>query len=222
MKFSRHISLILNGFMVLAFSLPVPQQAWADNVDDLLFAARFNAPDDLQELLDQGLSPNTREKQRGETLLMLAVREKANKVVAHLLKNPKTDIEAKAKNGDTALMLACFIGNMPAIELLLKAGAEVNQPGWAPLHYAAANGNPKLVHRLLEESAYIDAESPNKTTPLMMAVRSGKYDAAALLIQEGADVSLRNDAGYNASDFAKESGREDLVSLFSPPVSSAR
>ena len=207
--------------MALAISLSVPQPAFADNVDDLLFAARFNAPDDLQELLDQGLSPNTRETQRGETLLMLAVREKSNKVVTHLLHNPKTDIEAKAKNGDTALMLACFIGNMPAVELLLKAGAEVNKPGWAPLHYAAANGNPKLVRLMLEESAYIDAESPNKTTPLMMAVRSGKYDAAALLIREGADVSLRNDAGYRAVDFANESGRDDLISLFAAPVSGA-
>jgi len=187
--------------------------AAADTYEDLLFATRFNDAETVQTLLLQGTNVNTAEQQRGETLLMIAIREKSGKVVDLLLKQPQLQLEMHAKNGDTALMIASFLGDLELVQKLVNAGAEVNQPGWAALHYAAANGNTDLIDFLLSESAYIDAESPNKTTPLMMAVRFGKYDAANLLIEQGADITLKNDQGATALDFAMGVERNDLIEL---------
>ena len=111
-------------------------------------------------------------------------------------------------------MIASFLGNSVVVKKMIAAGAEVNRPGWAPVHYAAASGNVETLNILLDNAAYIDSESPNKTTPLMLALRSGKYDTAKALIDAGADIHLRNDAGMTASDFAKETERNDLISLF--------
>ena len=44
-----------------------------------------------------------------------------------------------------------------------------------------------MMRLLLEESAYIDATSPNGTTPLMMAARYGSPEAVKLLLEEGAE-----------------------------------
>jgi hypothetical protein len=46
-----------------------------------------------------------------------------------------------------------------------------------------------------------------------MATRFGKLDAARLLIGEGADLTLKNDLGMTAFDFAKESQHGDLMEL---------
>ena len=66
---------------------------------------------------------------------------------------------------------------------------------------------------LLEESAYIDAESPNGTTPLMMAARYGNGKAVQLLINEGADLHLKNHLGLSAIDFAVTGQRPDAIQL---------
>lgn len=51
------------------------------------------------------------------------------------------------------------------MKALLDHGAKVNKDGWSPLHYAAANGNEKIVKMLLDKDAFVDAVSPNATTP---------------------------------------------------------
>ena len=56
---------------------------------------------------------------------------------------------------------------------------------------------------LLENHAYIDAESPNGTTPLMMAAHYGTPAAVKLLLEAGADPTLKNQLGLTAIDFAR-------------------
>jgi uncharacterized protein len=66
---------------------------------------------------------------------------------------------------------------------------------------------------LIENSAYIDAESPNGTTPLMMAAMYGTPEAVKLLIEEGADVQLKNAQGLTALQFAQRADRANSVEL---------
>ena len=70
-----------------------------------------------------------------------------------------------------------------------------------------------IIDLLLEHSAYIDAESPNGTTPLMMAARYGNTGTVKLLIDAGADVTLRNQQGLSARDFARTAERQDVADL---------
>lgn len=202
---------VLLGLGVLPLLALLPARARANSYVDFFRAVKIDHVDKVRNLLQRGFDPNTIDEARGETGMMMALREDAMNVFRLLLAAPEVDIEAKAYNGDTALMIACFKGNLAAVQALLEKGAEVNRPGWAPLHYAAYSGNNDIVRLLLDKSAYIDAESPNKTTPLMMASMAGKIHTVKLLLDEGADLTLRNAIGMNAVDFAAKHEHPDIV-----------
>lgn len=202
----------LKGMLLcLAAAVLMPSVTFAGAFDDFFIAARADRDNEMKSLLQRGLDPNLIEPERGDTGLILALREGSMKVFAVLLNARGIDLEAKAYNGDTALMIAAYKGNKPAVEALLAREVEVNRPGWTALHYAAAVGNNEIVQLLLDKSAYIDAESPNKTTPIMMAAMSGHILTVKLLLDEGADATLKNDVGMTAIDFARKFDHEDIV-----------
>jgi ankyrin repeat protein len=174
-----------------------------------------------QLLLQRGFDPNTIEPERLDTALILSVRYRAWKVFALLLKHPDVQLDARSRNGDTALMIAAFNGDTKAALELIDKGAEINRPGWTALHYASAVGNVVLMQKLIENSAYIDAESPNKTTPLMMAARAGHLSSVQCLIDEGADVTAKNELGLNAIDFAKSQNHTAIIKLLERYVEQA-
>jgi len=185
--------------------------AFAGAYEDFFKSVTMDRPDVVQPLLQRGLDPNLIEAERGDTGLILALREGAMRVFDVLLHAPDIDLERRSRNGDTALMIAAFKTNQTAVQALLAKGAQVNQPGWTALHYAAASGHNGIVTLLLEKFAYIDAESPNKTTPLMMAARGGHILTVKLLLDAGADATLKNEQGKTAIDLARQFGHSDIV-----------
>ena len=201
----------LTRVVLLAVFCAVTSPSFAGAYDDFFRAVKLDDAPTLQSLLRRGLDPNLIEAERGDTGLILAMREESQQAFKVLLNARGIDLEAKARNGDTALMLAAFKGNKEAVAMLLEKGAEPNKPDWTALHYAAVSGNNEIVQLLLDKSAYIDAESPNKTTPLMMAARAGRIMTVKLLLDEGADASLKNDLGMSAIDFAKKFEFNDIV-----------
>jgi ankyrin repeat protein len=66
---------------------------------------------------------------------------------------------------------------------------------------------------LLEHHAYIDASSPNGTTPLMMAAFYGTPSAVKLLLEAGADPLLKNEQSLTAIDFAQRNQRQDSADI---------
>lgn len=186
--------------------------AHAGSYEDYITAVKMDAPRELQELIKRGLGPNLVEPQRGYSALTLSIREDSMKAFDVLFNTPGIDLEVKAKNGDTALMIAAFYGNQRVVKLLLDKDVEVNRPGWAALHYAAINGNPNIIKQLLDASAYIDAESPeDKMTPIMLAAVRGRTAAVKLLKDEGADITLKNADGMTALDLARHFDQKDVV-----------
>jgi ankyrin repeat protein len=168
----------------------------------------------VQSMLGSVVNPNEINPVGGEPALVLAVREGAMRVFAALLANPGTDIEARAVNGNTALMMAAFKHNKPAVEALLARGAAVNQPGWTALHYAAASGDDEIANILLRHGAKIDSASPAGSglfTPLMMAAREGHASTAQLLIDKGADPGARNSEGLTATQIAERAGKAPVA-----------
>jgi ankyrin repeat protein len=179
-------------------------------IDSLIKSVKFDDIDGVNKLLAKGMDPNSVDN-TGMPLLVIAAREKSDKVGAALLANPKTNIEIEDKAGENALMMASLVGDLDFVNLLISKDAEVNKKGWAPLHYAAANGNDEIVKVLLDHSAYVDAGSPNGTTPLMMAARGGHVSTVKLLLDNGADLTVKNQIGMTALDFAKTYKEPDVV-----------
>lgn len=186
-------------------------QAHAGAYDDYFQAAKLDDAPTVSALLQRGFDPNTVEAERGDSGLILALREKSMKVFVVLMNARGVNIDQRANNGDTALMIAAYTANKPAVEALLAKDATVNQDGWTALHYAAAIGDNDIVKLLLDKSAALDAPSPNKTTPIMMAARGGHIYTVKALLDAGADASLKNDAGMTAIDFAQQGRHTDIV-----------
>lgn len=179
--------------------------------DEWFNAIRLDDTRRVKALLDRGFDPATIEPERYDSGLILAIRHKSPKVFHLLLSTPGVEIDARSRNGDTALMIAAWQSDTASALALIEKGAEINRPGWTALHYAAASGNVPILRRLLEEAAFIDAESPNRTTPVMMAARGGHAEAVRLLLDEGADVTLKNELGLSAADFARAQGHAELA-----------
>ena len=121
----------------------------------------------------------------------------------------------------SALMLAAIKGHTDIVKALLARDAEVNKTGWTPLHYAASGVQAQqtaIVALLLEHHAYIDAASPNGSTPLMMAAQYGTREVVKLLLDEGADPALKNQLGLGAADFALRAERPELVEAIAAAV----
>ena len=144
----------------------------------------------INVLLSRGFDPNTLDP-KGLNGLYLALRDQSLKAAGVLIAWPKTDVEIRTAEDESPLMMASLKGNLDLVRKLIDRGADVNKPGWAPLHYAATNGHLKIMELLLDENAYIDAESPNGTTPLMMAAHYGSAAAVKLLLEAGADPTIR-------------------------------
>lgn len=199
------------GVVLTVVLASLPLKSHAAGSDDFFRLVQLNDYRQLPKLLAAGMDPNVVENERGDTGLILAVRESSMKSFDILLNAPGVDLNARARNGDTALMLAAYKNNVAAVKALLDKEAEPNTTGWTALHYAATVGNDEIVQMLLDASAYIDAGSPNNTTPLMMAARGGQILTVKLLLDSGADATLKNDVGMTAIDFAKKFNHQDIV-----------
>ena len=155
----------------------------------------------VAHLISRGMDVNT-PTEKGEPALIFAVRSGAPKTVAFLLKQPGIQVDATNTADETALMLAANANDLDSANLLITAGASVNRPNWTPLHYAASKGHTSMMRLLIDNDAYIDAESPNGTTPLMMAAYYASPKAVKLMLEEGADPLLKNQDGMTALDLA--------------------
>lgn len=184
----------------------------AGSYDDFFRAIRQDQAAQVTALLNRGFDPNTSDP-TGIPGLMLALKESAFKVVKVLLNHPKIKVEVRNAADENPLMLAALIGDKELCQLMIQKGGDVNKPGWAPLHYAATNGHLEVMSLLLDEHAYIDAASPNNTTPLMMAAHYGTPAAVKLLLKAGADPMLKNDLGLSAMDFALRGDRTESANI---------
>lgn len=191
--------------------------AQAGSFDDFFRAVHADNASGVRSLLQRGFDPNTVDE-RGQTGLLIALREPSPKVIQALLESPQLNVETRNAKDESPLMLAAIKGQKDLVAQLIKRDADVNKPGWTPLHYAATSGQIDIMKMLLENYAFIDAQSPNGSTPLMMAAMYGSGDAVKLLLDEGADTAMKNQLGMTAVDFANKANRPDAAAMIQAAV----
>ena len=95
-------------------------------------------------------------------------------------------------------------GGLPTMQLLLDAGANVNQidgkDGSTPLHKAAERGLSKKVEWLLVHGADINLQDHAGETALHCATDHGHVKTVKLLVNHGADLKIKNRAQRDASN----------------------
>jgi len=98
---------------------------------------------------------------------------------------------------------------------LLARGADVkakDEKGWTALHHAAYDAkNPALVRALLERGAAPDARDREGCTALWWVAGIGGGEAAAVLVEQGADVNARANDGTSVLGRARFNHDETMI-----------
>lgn len=104
-----------------------------------------------------------------------------------------TNVNARRRQENPFLQVACSSGNHVAAKELLEAGAEVNarnRAGFTALHEAALLGSTALCELLLRYGADPDLAAEDGTGPVHQAARYGRWPCCALLLAQGLDPDL--------------------------------
>lgn len=219
LKIKQRCQQLAQAMLLASLFLFVPSPSLADDINDYFLAVSLDRPSSVSRYLKKGIHPNALNPKTGETGLILALRENSIKSFYVLVDHPETDINFRLPhNRNTALMMAAWTGNIPAIRLLLKKGAWVNHDGWTALHYAAATGNAQAIKILIDARANTNVLSPTGITPLMMAARNNYKSAMQMLIKNGADAALEDMNQRDIADWANEFGHKELADELVPLV----
>ncbi len=130
-------------------------------------------------------------------------------------------MDARDVTGDTLLMLASHDGNLPMVQMLIEAGADIDahdDRGWSPLSKAVYNtelkrGFADVVQALVDAGANIETAIGYGVRPLMLAAGYGETAIVEVLLQAGADVRACNEGGYTALMMVKQKHYVDVINL---------
>ena len=148
----------------------------------------FRNPDVLEALVEAGADVNDRDEV-GRTVLEYALRSPADRVIDVVRRLLDLGADAKAPG---VLSVAVRQGDNPElIGILLAEGADVNNPGQSPLHWAAYGGGPGAIAALVASGAEVNTYNHRGQTPLHRAIEVKKPANVAALIEAGADVHAR-------------------------------
>ncbi len=149
----------------------------------------------------------------GPSLIDLTKTGNVDGVQTKLAKNrflKKVDINAKDKEGNTALILATEKGYTEIVHALLSKGADINAKGkygYTALILAAEKGYTEIVHALLSKGADVNAKNISGYTALISAAqRHYTIEIVDVLLSKGADVNAKDDDGQTALMLAAKYG----------------
>ncbi|NWI47252.1 ANKR6 protein, partial [Picathartes gymnocephalus] len=130
-----------------------------------------------------------------ERLLVAAYKGQVENVVQLINRGAKV---AVTKHGRTPLHLAAHKGHLHVVQVLLKAGCDLDiqdDGDQTALHRAAVVGNTDIIATLIEEGCALDRQDKDGNTALHEACWHGFSQSAKVLVKAGANVLAKNKAG---------------------------
>src|SRR5206468_10336441 len=187
----------------------------------------------IETLIKAGADPNVALPE-GETVLMTAARTGNPEAVKALIAHG-ANVNAKENWQDqTALMFAAAENNAAAVKALVEAGADMNlhskvwnfpeykyetngmavfqlpRGGWTALMFAARQNAVEAAAMLADLKADLNAQDPDGTTALQLAILNVHYDLASVLLRKGANPNVQDNSGmaalYAAVDMRSPAG----------------
>jgi ankyrin repeat protein len=179
----------------------------------LLYAACCGNHNIVKAILEAGAETGAVDADMGWNALFFAIDEPNNEQIVELLLEHGCNPDARDKEGCTLLSWASYDGSTNYVQILLDAGADVNAKdtrGFTSLMAACANNHYRTASLLLENMA-----DPNiggyGMTALMVAAEVGSKKIVQLLLQNGADIELKNCDGDDAIKIAEDEGKWDVM-----------
>ena len=113
------------------------------------------------------------------------------------------DVDAKGPNGENLLKIAIRLEYFDLAKILIKKSKALEQGtlGADLLSLAALGGDISLARLLVQDKGVdINSYDENGQTPLHSAAESGQADLCKYLIESGADVNIKSEAGPHVGD----------------------
>lgn len=135
--------------------------------------------------------------------------------VKNIMKHNPHAIDSVNEAGFSPLILACYNGNVPVTNFLIKNVKDINGNSsmGTPLMAAVVKRNVEIVQMLLENKANPNITDSNGTTALMYATMFRSYDLARLLMKADANPDTKDNRGNSAIDYAILANDDKLIEI---------
>ncbi len=124
------------------------------------------------------------------------------------------DVDDRNEFGQTALMLACFLGDVDNIQSLLKSNASVknkSRDGKFPIHYAILSQSLECVEMILNAGGKNNGKDDDGNSPFLLGVLSSSLPILKLLIKYDPILNIRNKEGEGAIALAVRTNNLDVI-----------
>ncbi|KAK2714601.1 hypothetical protein QYM36_008976 [Artemia franciscana] len=193
--------------------------------------------EDIKEVI--GICTSSELDTNGKSALHVAAAHGRKNILEYFIQKTGVSLDDQDNNGKTALHVAAEYGHKAAVEALVKNNAYTNiKDDWesdhdkivdillehkpnvnavdktynnAPLHYAAASGNEKLVLVLLRRNACVNIATVNGLTPLHAAVQRCQAKIVMTLLKYGANICAKDKQNATPLHYEAKIRHEKLI-----------
>ncbi|KAF7727259.1 hypothetical protein EC973_007872 [Apophysomyces ossiformis] len=138
-------------------------------------------------------------------------------IVRCLVEEYDVSVDARDKEGETALLKAAYAGHFHTVQYLLSKNANVHhkdKDGWTALHNACSRSCLPIVRLLIEHGARVDARSKMGHTPLINAASKGHISIVEYLLEEAhANPLIKNNFREAAYDVSAAAGKSYICEM---------
>ena len=158
-------------------------------------AARINSAEIITLLLKNKADPE-KISNDGDKPIHVAAYNNADRALKTLVNFDKSQLTTKGRENRTAFYVAAMLNNKESMNVLIKAGADINQlddnTGQTAMHYAMEKNNIELLNYLLKMKANKEVLNKEKLTPLQLGtsiLENASHQANVKLIEAGANLN---------------------------------
>lgn len=200
----------------------IGSHAWAEKlgaIELFLKAAEENAVETLRVAIKNGVPVDSRDGQSRTALLIATYQNSVE--AARFLIDAGADVNAKDDLQDSPYLYAGAEGKLDILKMTIAAGADlssVNRYGGTALTPAAHHGHEDVVRYMLTTNVDVDQINHLGWTALLEAVILGDggptyQRIVTLLVDAGADLSIRDGNGKTAMDNAQSRGYSEIIKI---------
>jgi ankyrin repeat protein len=181
-----------------------------------LFAASRGDTTIISNMCDHGFDPNSSDYDN-RTALMLAAMRGNSEVVKLLLEDYACNPNLLDVHGSSALYEAAKNGHEETMDVLLKYGAKLCMSealAASTLCQVVFDGDTLTLRRLLRAKIQVDAADYDKRTAAHIAAAEGNLVALQILIEFGADLTVKDRWGNTIEDEAAKADASNKMVTF--------